>query len=207
VTINGKEETLATTVLETVGWCQGRFGVSRVVEILRGSRAKPLLACGAERCPSYGAARGSSKPAMTRLVKDLIEDGYLLVEGSDYPTVDLAAKGRDVIAGTSACVLATRHSAVTDSSTAWPRQRAPTSLAAAKHALADPRLFERLRELRTQLAEEEGVAPFVIFHDKTLRTIATQKPETQDALLDIPGIGEVKLERYGRRLLAVVNGQ
>ena len=144
---------------------------------------------------------------MTRLVKDLIEDGYLLVEGSEYPTVDLTAKGREVIAGTSACVLRAKHSAVTDSSATMPRQTAPTSYAAPKHPLADPRLFERLRELRTELAEEEGVAPFVIFHDKTLRTIATQKPETPDALLDIPGIGEVKLERYGRRLLAVVNEQ
>jgi ATP-dependent DNA helicase RecQ len=49
------------------------------------------------------------------------------------------------------------------------------------------------------------VAPFVIFHDKTLRSIAHHKPETTDALLEIPGIGEVKIERYGRRVLAVVN--
>ena len=70
---------------------------------------------------------------------------------------------------------------------------------------ADPQLFERLRRLRLELAEEEGVAPFVIFHDKTLRTIAGHKPGTLAALLDIPGIGEVKVERYGRRVLSVVN--
>ena len=70
---------------------------------------------------------------------------------------------------------------------------------------ADPQLFERLRRLRLELAEEEGVAPFVIFHDKTLRTIAGHKPNSLAALLDIPGIGEVKVERYGRRVLNVVN--
>lgn len=70
---------------------------------------------------------------------------------------------------------------------------------------ADPQLFERLRKLRRDLAEEEGVAPFVIFHDKTLRTIAGHKPMTIAALLEIPGIGEVKVERYGRKVLEVVS--
>ena len=72
---------------------------------------------------------------------------------------------------------------------------------------ADPQLYERLRRLRTELAEEEGVAPFVVFHDKTLRTIAADKPMTTAALLEIPGIGEVKAERYGRRVLQIVNGE
>ena len=71
---------------------------------------------------------------------------------------------------------------------------------------ADPQLFERLRQLRTELAEEEGVAAFVIFHDKTLSTIAGHKPVTPAALLEIPGIGDVKVERYGRRVLEVVKG-
>lgn len=77
----------------------------------------------------------------------------------------------------------------------------------AKASRADPQLFERLRRLRTELAEEEGVAPFVIFHDKTLRTIAARKPITPEGLLEISGIGEVKAERYGRRVLEIVNGE
>jgi len=79
------------------------------------------------------------------------------------------------------------------------------SMAASLTSSVDPQLFERLRQLRKELAEEEGVAPFVIFHDKTLRTIAGHKPVTLSALLEIPGIGEVKVERYGRRVLGIVN--
>jgi ATP-dependent DNA helicase RecQ len=71
---------------------------------------------------------------------------------------------------------------------------------------ADRQLLERLRQLRTELAEEEGVAPFIIFHDKTLKAIAGAKPVTPAALLEIPGIGDMKAERYGRRVLDVVNG-
>lgn len=69
----------------------------------------------------------------------------------------------------------------------------------------NPELLKRLRQLRSDLAEEEGLAPFLIFHDRTLNAIAGYKPETAAALLEIPGIGEAKVERYGRRLLAVVN--
>ena len=69
----------AKAILETVSWCMGRFGVSRIVEILRGSRSKALLAYGAEDCPTYGTCRASSKLALTGLVKDLIDSAYLHV--------------------------------------------------------------------------------------------------------------------------------
>ena len=77
----------------------GRFGVSRIVEILRGSRSKAMLAYGAEGCPTYGTCRACSKLSMTRLVKDLIDSAYLQVEGSEYPTLDVTRKGQEVLQG------------------------------------------------------------------------------------------------------------
>ena len=91
----------ARTVLTAVAWCGGRFGVSRIVELLRGSRSKALLAYGAEGCPSYGTHQAWSKPSMTRLVKDLIDSGYLQVEGSEYPTIDVTRLGQEVLQGTA----------------------------------------------------------------------------------------------------------
>lgn len=86
-----------------------------------------------------------------------------------------------------------------------PSRDRAVSAVAPRVSPPDPQLFERLRKLRTELAEEEGVAAFVIFHDKTLRAIAGHKPITPAALLEIPGIGALKVERYGRRVLEVVN--
>ena len=204
VALNG-EAASAEAVLKAVSWCGGRFGVSRIVDLLRGSRSKALLAYGAQGCPSYGAYQAWSKPSMTRLVKDLIQSGYLHVEGLEYPTLDVTRLGQEVLQGTSVVLLktTTAHSA---NATLPPQSGEPIrSLALPQTFPPDPQLFERLRRLRLELAEEEGVAPFVIFHDKTLRTIAGHKPGTLAALLDIPGIGEVKVERYGRRVLSVVN--
>jgi ATP-dependent DNA helicase RecQ len=185
-------------ILETVTWCMGRFGMGRIVDTLRGSRSKALLASGAERCPTYGICRAQTKPAVTRLVKNLIDSGYLHIEGTEYPTLDVTRKGREVLQGI--------HVVEVTGAEEHPRRLAIGVTVASHASPPDPQLFERLRQLRTDLAEEEGVAPFLIFHDKTLKAIAGNKPMTPAALLEIPGIGDLKAERYGRRVLAVING-
>jgi ATP-dependent DNA helicase RecQ len=68
----------------------------------------------------------------------------------------------------------------------------------------DADLFEALRAERKSIAEEQGVPAYVVFHDATLREIATRRPATHDELLDVPGIGTAKAERYGARILAAV---
>jgi len=194
-------------ILETVSWCRGRFGVSRIVEILRGSRSKAMLACGAEACPTYGMCRAHSKQSVTGHVKSLIDSGHLRVEGTEYPTLDVTHKGWEILQGISAEVSNHLEESQSGSPVTKPICERMSSVVAPRPAPMDPQLFERLRQLRTELAEEEGVAAFLIFHDKTLRAIAGHKPETSAALLEIPGIGDLKVERYGRRVLQVVNGE
>ena len=193
-------------ILETVSWCMGRFGVSRIVEILRGSRSKAMLAYGAEDCPTYGTCRAFSKPAMTGLVKGLIDSGHLQVEGQEYPTLDVTHKGQEALQETGAVVSKQVEEPQSDLPVKKPSRERATPVVAPRALPADPQLFERLRQLRTELAEEEDVAPFLIFHDKTLQAIAGYKPVSPAALLEIPGIGALKAERYGRRVLQVVNG-
>ncbi|MEO6307045.1 MAG: ATP-dependent DNA helicase RecQ [Nitrospiraceae bacterium] len=196
----------AKAILETVSWCRGRFGVSRIVEILRGSRSKAMQAYGAEDCPTYGMCRAHSKLSMTGLVKDLIDSGYLQVEGTEYPTLDVTRRGQEVLQGAGAVRLKQGEEPQTDSPMTKPYRERAAAVVAPRVSPADPQIFERLRQLRTELAEEEGVSAFLIFHDKTLKAIAGHKPVTPAALLEIPGIGALKAERYGRRVLAVVNG-
>ena len=187
-------------ILETVSWCMGRFGMNRIIDILRGSRSKVLLAYGAEDCPTYGTCRAQTKLSLTGLVKGLIDSGYVQVEGTEYPTLDVTRNGREILQGSRTVTFTHAEEHQSDLSVKKPSRLYAVSMP------PDPQLFERLRQLRTELAEEEGVTPFVIFHDKTLRAIAGSKPVTHAALLEIPGIGDAKAERYGRRVLNVVNG-
>jgi ATP-dependent DNA helicase RecQ len=195
----------AQAVLDTVAWCGGRFGVGRIVDILRGSRSKALLACGAENCPTYGTCRTETKTSVTNLVKALSGCGYLRVEGTEYPTLEVTPTGREVLQGIRTVELERVEDSSARGSEHKPRRADAPLTGPPMPSLPDRQLVERLRQLRTELAEEEGIAPFLIFHDKTLKAIAGSKPDTRAALLEIPGIGEMKAERYGRRVLAVVN--
>ncbi|TKB73906.1 MAG: ATP-dependent DNA helicase RecQ [Nitrospira sp.] len=197
----------AKAVLETVTWCRSRFGVSRIVEILRGSRSKTMQEYGAEGCPTYGTCRTRSKLSVTGLVKDLIDSGYLQVDGTEYPTLDVTHKGQEVLQGISAVLLKQAETSQSDVPGKKPFREGVMAVVIPKASPADPQLFERLKQLRTELAEEEGVAAFLIFHDKTLKAIAGHKPVTPAALMEVPGIGALKAERYGRRVLEVVNGE
>jgi ATP-dependent DNA helicase RecQ len=196
----------AQAILDTVAWCGGRFGMGRIVDILRGSRSKALLAYGAEDCPTYGICRAETKVSVTNLVKALIGSGYLRVEGTEYPTLELTLKGREVLQGLRTIDLGQAEDDPSAGSVKQPRRSHAALASTLQASPPDRQLVERLRQLRSELAEEEGVAPFLIFHDKTLKAIAGSKPGTPAALLEIPGIGEMKAERYGRRVLAVVNG-
>jgi len=197
---------IAPAVLDTVAWCGGRFGMGRIVDILRGSRSKVLAAYGAADCPTYGMCGTETKLAVTGYVKALVNSGYLRVEGTEYPTLELTAKGREALQGLRLVELEQLEGATSHGSGERPRRLEVVPTPIPMTLPPDRQLVERLRQLRSELAEEEGVAPFLIFHDKTLKAIAGSKPDTRAALLEIPGIGEMKAERYGRRVLEVVNG-
>ena len=196
----------AQAVLDTVAWCGGRFGVGRIVDIVRGSRAKVLVAYGVADCPTYGTCRTETKLSVTSQVQALVSSGYLGVEGTEYPTLVMTPKGREVLQGLRTVELEQKEDASFGRPGEEPRHSHGAGMGVPQHPPPDRQLVERLRQLRTELAEEEGVAPFLIFHDKTLKAIAGSKPETRAALLEISGIGEQKAERYGRRVLEVING-
>jgi ATP-dependent DNA helicase RecQ len=166
-----------------------------------------MLAYGAEDCPTYGSCRAQSKVSVTQLVKSLIDAGYLHIEGLDYPTLIVTRIGQEVLQGNRSLHLEKLPGRTIQAPAANPCRERAIPAVVPKSEMVDPHLFERLRRLRMELAEEEGVAPFVIFHDKTLRTIASHKPLTSAALLAIPGIGETKAERYGRRVLELLTGE
>ena len=197
---------IAQAILDTVAWCGGRFGMGRIVDILRGSRSKVLAAYGVADCSTYGVCRTETKLSVTSQVKALVSSGYLCVEGAEYPTLEVTSTGREVLQGLRTIELE-QGKAVSASGPVQKPRRSDAALTGVPMTLPpDRQLVERLKQLRSELAAEEGVAPFLIFHDKTLKAIAGSKPDTRAALLEIPGIGELKAERYGRRVLAVVNG-
>src|SRR5437868_2548922 len=131
---------MARAIVETVSWCSGRFGVSRIVEILRGSRSKAMQGYGAEDCPTYGMCRVRSKVSVTSLVKDLIESGYLQVEGVEYPLLDVTRKGREILQGIGAVRLSQSEVPQSETPAMKRSPKRETSVVVTQILAVDPQL-------------------------------------------------------------------
>ncbi|WP_066094433.1 DNA helicase RecQ [Xanthomonas massiliensis] len=175
-----------------------RFGVNHLIEILRGSESEKVRQFGHDRLSTWGIGRDLTTATWRGVFRQLVAGGLLAVDAEGHGSLRLTDGSREVLKGRRQIML--RREA--PSSASHERGTRPRSgLSVAPQDLA---LFNALRNLRADLAREQGVPAFVIFHDSTLRNIAEQRPTAPEALARVGGIGGTKLERYGQRLLEVV---
>ena len=130
------------------------------------------------------------------LLRQLMVQGYVEVDHEGYGALTLTDASRPLLRGEVG--IKVRE----DTKTPAPRKKARS--APGDIPAADQALWEALRECRRQLAVAQNVPPYVIFHDATLRHMLRERPTDPEALLEISGVGQAKLERYGERFLEVV---
>ena len=175
-----------------------KFGTGHVIDILLGKSTPKITQHRHDTLTVFGVGADLSEPEWRGVVRQLLAQGLLAVEG-DYGTL--------VLTGTSSGVLRKERSVMLRHEP--PRPPRAARGARAKGAKADPAVlppeaaavFERLRAWRAASAKEQGVPAYVIFHDATLREIATASPSSLADLGKISGIGEAKLARYGQQIL------
>lgn len=196
-------------ILSAVERFNGRFGATRIADVLCGSRGRNILALQLHTTEPYGQLRAVGRSGVSRLIRRLTASGHLFVEGLEYPLLMLSSKGKAVLQGMEPLVWEQERPQASSSSDKSRANHVKDNVVSPPVLHAghpDRDLFERLRILRAGLASEEGVASFLVFHDKTLRHIASARPSSMSELESIPGIGPTKLERYGRKVLQVVQG-
>ncbi len=172
-----------------------RFGVKHVVDVLRGADTERIRSLGHDRLSTYAIGADAGDAEWTSILRQLIHLGLLEQDVANYSVLKLTEAARPVLRGEKSLTLAR------------PRIRQKTRKrpkAARDLEPGDVELFEALRELRKRLADDQGVPPYVIFGDATLTQMSRDKPRTEDALLKINGVGQVKLERYGAEFLDVI---
>lgn len=174
-----------------------RFGTGYVVDHLRGKTDERAERFGHTRLSTFGIGADMGTNEWRAILRQLIARGYLAVDLDGYGGLRLADDCRQLLRGESNLHL--RYIRKEEK----PAKRRATTAAAELDA-ADHALWERLRDLRSQLADEQGVPPYVIFHDKTLLAMIQHKPTSAAALLAIDGIGEKKLETYGNQFLGLL---
>lgn len=165
-----------------------RFGMRHVVDVLRGLDNERIRNLHHSELSTYGIGSEHSDAVWTSLFRQLIHRGYLIQDIANYSVLKLTAEARPLLKGEVQLELAKPRL----------RERGKTKqkLVVAVEG-RDELLFELLRELRKELAAEEGIAPYMVFGDATLTQMAILLPSTPAEFLDINGVGDKKLVKYG----------
>jgi ATP-dependent DNA helicase RecQ len=175
-----------------LGQRRQRFGAAYIIEILRGTRSERLLSNGHDELSVYGIGKHRRIEEWRDLARALLHRGLVDEAQDGYSVLSLNAQSWPVLRGEVPVMIARSTKLV----------RRPSS--SSSEANMDQDLFERLRALRRRLADENGLPPYVIFHDSTLRKMAEHKPVELEQFAALPGVGRAKLERYGPQFLAAV---
>jgi ATP-dependent DNA helicase RecQ len=180
-----------------------RFGIRHVVDVLCGADNERIRRLGHQRLSTYGIGAGTSQDAWASIIRQLIHRGFLLQDIGNYSVLKLTERARPLLRGEERLTLARpriREAVRSRASTKRKRTQADIVLGS-----ADAALFESLRALRKRLADEQNVPPYVVFSDATLVEMSRLKPQDEAGLLQVNGVGEVKLARYGRAFLAAIH--
>jgi ATP-dependent DNA helicase RecQ len=173
-----------------------KFGAGQIVDILLGKRTPKVSQHNHDALTVFGIGTELSEGEWRGVVRQLLAQGLLAVEG-DYGTL--------VLTEASADVLGRRREVRFRREPKREPRAARTAKAAAVEMPAEAApLFEKLRAWRGATAKDQGVPAYVIFHDATLRQIATEQPSTLAALGNVSGVGENKLAKYGQQILEVL---
>ncbi|MBB5827847.1 DNA helicase RecQ [Micromonospora carbonacea] len=192
---------LLSTVLRLHRERNQKFGAGQCIDILLGRRTEKVVQHRHDSLTVFGIGEELSEAEWRGVVRQLLAQGLLAVEG-DYGTLVLTDASAEVL-GRRRPVPMRRETVRPPKARSAAKARPGAAAVVELSAEAEP-VFERLRAWRAATAKEQGVPAYVVFHDATLRQIAADPPSTLDELARVNGVGEAKLARYGEQLLAAL---
>ncbi|MDN4523133.1 DNA helicase RecQ [Fictibacillus fluitans] len=180
--------TQAQMVFSCVKRMNERFGKTAVAQVLNGSRTKRLQELGLTSLSTYGLMKDVSQKEIMQLIDYLTAEGLLQLSDSQYPVLMLTQQAIHVLKGEEKVYRKEKRKMVV-------------------RVAQNNELFEHLRALRKELADQENVPPYVVFADSALKEMSEKIPQTEEEMLTIKGVGQVKFERYGALFLEALKGQ
>jgi ATP-dependent DNA helicase RecQ len=200
--------TLVRQILSGIARCRGKFGVGVVAEVLGGSTTERTQKWGLNELSTFGLLKPYPIKRIVAMLHRVLETGLATQRDPDgvkfRPVVDLTASGVSVMRG--------QQPPPADLADLVPRKAerviepSETKRSTSDEPM-DPKVetrFEALRQIRTQIARERGMPPYIICHDSTLKQLALQAPATEAALAAVKGLGPYKIRMYGQAFLDVL---
>ncbi|KAB7789534.1 RecQ family ATP-dependent DNA helicase [Bifidobacterium leontopitheci] len=189
------------------------FGSGKIVGILRGSKAKDLLAMRLERCPSYGVLGAVPEARVRDVLSQMATDGFLAISEGRMPIVGFGRRAAETVAPDFRYEIKRVERKMKPAASQRP---APDADGASSQGAAlgsyvpddeNEAMFQKLRALRLTIARENSLPPYMVFNDRTLRDMARLKPVTDAQFLAVSGVGESKLAKYGKRFMEAIAGE
>ncbi len=185
--------TAAQKALSCVHRTGQRFGVGYLIDVLLGKDNERIRDLGHDTLTTFGIGQELGANEWRAVFRQLVARGYLFADHEAFGGLRLTERCRPLLRGEETLQLAKQ---------AAPAKREKKSRGGAAKT-GDP-LFEALRQRRRELAQKQGVPPYVVFHDSTLAAMAAERPQTLHEFAGLPGVGERKLETYGTAFLEVI---
>lgn len=175
----------AQKVLSCIYRMKRDFGVNTIVDVLRGSAQKKILQYRFNELSTYGIMKNYSKKDLAEFINTLISHDFISLKEGEYPTVVFSEKSMDILKGEEKVIFkeSVKVQKITE----------------------DNELFGMLKALRKDIASNEGVPPYFIFPDNTLKEMSVRFPCNKEQIFDISGVGQVKYEKYGETFLESIN--
>ena len=170
-----------------------RFGMNYIIDVLLGSKNQKILERNHHELSVYGIVDDFSKEDLRRIISQLILKQLIVKSGDEYPILELSPRGYEFLKQREKIHL--------------PRFQYSAKLSQPGEAVEtgyDRNLFEQLRRLRKELADEKGIPPFVVFGDLALRQMAVYLPQSEENFSRISGVGQEKLRQYGKIFTEVI---
>jgi ATP-dependent DNA helicase RecQ len=188
----------AQKILSCVLRMKERYGITMLMDVLRGSRSVRIAELGLNELSTYGIMRNESKKSLREKINFLISRRFLELTDDSFPVARTTPLAKGVLFRGEKLMMPVAV-----------EKPEPAPRAAKKEPMPEmplpPDLFEKLREKRKEIAEQQSVPAFMVFSDATLRDMCDRMPRDWDDLLNVSGVGLVKREKYGRVFLEVIN--
>lgn len=168
-----------------------KFGAVHIADIVAGAKTQKIKQMGHDKLKTYGVGKNQDKKYWRRVIDNLLAQDCIVQNENNFSALEITPKGRHVLLGKI------RFETIRQKESKKASLHGGTSDYSEK-------LFAQLRNERLRLAQDEGVPPFVIFSDRTLREMALYFPDTPEQMSGISGVGDAKLERYGDNFMTII---
>ncbi len=191
----------AKTLLRCLASLDWNYGASTVVDIVHGGKSQKILGKKLDQNPEYGLLKDRTVSRLRQILRELQFREYVEEKGDQYPVICLTPEGKAFMTAEDSLIMKLPKETEKESEAKEKKSKRKKGAVAAQLSEKDAELFESLRKLRREIASEEKIPPYMVFADKTLAGMCTMRPTTLDEMLEVSGVGEHKLEKYGERFL------